>query len=288
MYGEFELKMPEALNEALELARTGGELLAGGTNLLVDLRARRLRPSTVISLDRVAALRGITATQDRITLGARTTVSDLLHSEQVARFGPALVQAAQVFAGQMVRNAATVGGNIACGSPAADLVPPLMALGADLTLAGPDGTRTVPLHGFFTGYKEDCRKPGEIITAVSWPLPPAHSRQSFYKLARRHGDAITVTGVAVLLATENGTCTQVRIALGAVAPYVIRARRAEKTLKGTTLATDRIERAAALAAEECSPIDDVRASADYRRHTVEVLTRRLLLQAWDSLNKGSN
>ena len=184
----------------------------------------------------------------------------------------------------MVRNTATVAGNIACGSPAADLVPPLLSLDADVTLASVGGTRTVPLDEYFLDYKRDVRGADELITRISWPRLPKPSVNTFYKLARRKGDAITVTGVALTLSAADGICTRARIALGAVAPIVFRARAAEALLEGHALTPALIEEAAAAAAAASSPIDDVRASADYRLHTVEALTRRLMSQAWDRLN----
>jgi CO/xanthine dehydrogenase FAD-binding subunit len=184
----------------------------------------------------------------------------------------------------MVRNTATVAGNIACGSPAADLVPPLMSLDAELTLASKSGTRTVALDDYYLGYKQDVRRPDELITRISWSRLPENSVNSFYKLARRLGDAITVTGVAVTLVVANGTCAKARIALGAVSPVVLRAKKAEALLEGQALTPALIDAAAVQAVAECSPIDDVRASAEYRRHIVEALTRRLVSQAWHQLS----
>ncbi len=282
MFGEFELEIPGRLKDALAQLE-GGTALAGGTNLMVELRARTVRPARVISLDRLDELRRISVDGDRITLGSRVTVADILASSEIATFAPALVQAAGLFAGQMVRNMATIGGNIACASPAADLVPPLMSLDAEVTLASVNGTRQVPLAQYFTGYKRDVRAPGELITQISWHRPPDASVNSFYKLARRKGDAITVTGVAILLAVKSGKCSRARIALGAVAPSVIRAPKAEALLEGQPASDALFAAAARQAGDECSPIDDVRASAGYRQNMVETLTRRLLAEARDRL-----
>jgi carbon-monoxide dehydrogenase medium subunit len=288
MLSQFELELPETLDEALgHLANGNGAAsvpLAGGTSLLVDIRARRETPETMIWLGKVPGLRGIEAANGEIVMGASTTVSDILHSNELGAAGASLVDSARVFGGQMVRNAATVAGNIACGSPAADLVPPLMALDAEVTLKSRSGARTLKLDEYFTGYKEDVRRKDELITEVRWKRPEPSSVDLFYKLGRRKGDAITVTGVAVSLTAAKGKCTRARIALGAVAPVVIRARQAESMLEGEALSASLIEAAAQQAAEESSPIDDVRASAEYRIHTVEVLTRRLVSQAWDRLS----
>ncbi len=284
MFGKFELEIPQQLGKALELLAQGpAEVLSGGTNLMIDLRSRKLRPARVISLDALSELRGVEVDDNTINLGARTTISDILRCTDMAEFGPSLLDAASLFAGQMVRNMGTVGGNIACASPAADLVPPLMSLDADITLTSARGTRTVALRNYYLDYKKDVRASDELITKVSWQRLPENSANSFYKLARRVGDAITVTGVAVTLVMDADRCTTARIALGAVAPTVFRATNAEKTLEGQVLSDDLIAQAATQAMAQSSPIDDVRASAEYRLHTIGTLTRRMLTQARDKL-----
>ena len=288
MYAPFELEMPGDLDGALSALAAAEHsktvALAGGTNLIVDMRAKRERPERVVELGKVGELRGMDFGVDRITIGGGTTVTDLLTSPEIAEAAPSLVESSRLFAGLMVRNTATVAGNIACGSPAADLVPPLLSLDADVTLASVAGTRTVPLDEYFLDYKRDVRRPDELITRVSWPRLPKTSVNTFYKLARRKGDAITVTGVALTLSASGGVCTMARIALGAVAPVVFRARKAEALLEGRALTPALIDEAAAAATAASSPIDDVRASADYRLHAVEALTRRLVSQAWERLN----
>ena len=287
MYTPFELEMPRSLAGALDALGRGGDSaptpLAGGTNLIVDLRAKRERPDRIVGLGEVAELKGMEFGEDRISIGGATTVSDLLRSAGIAEAAPSLVESARLFAGLMVRNTATVAGNIACGSPAADLVPPLLSLDADVTLASAAATRTVPLDEYFLGYRRDVRRPDELITRISWPRLPGPCVNTFYKLARRKGDAITVTGVAVTIAASGGVCTRARIALGAVAPVVLRAKEAERGLQGRALTPAIIDEAAAAAAGAASPIDDLRASAEYRLHTVEALVRRLVSQAWERL-----
>ena len=287
MFAEFDLEMPDTLGEAVSLLANsnGAETLpiAGGSNLVVDIRARRVAPNRLISLSRIGELRRIQLSGGRLTLGGRTTVSDLVRSPEVAAHGASLVDSARVFAGQMVRNTATVAGNIACGSPAADLVPPLLSLDADVVLRSVSGSRTVALTDYFISYKADVRRNDELITAIEWNVPGPHSANRFYKLARRKGDAITVTGVAVTVVATNGVCSKARIALGAVAPIAMRAKAAEALLEGQRLTSALVDAAGRKAAEECSPIDDIRASADYRRHTVHVLTRRLVNEAWAQL-----
>ncbi len=287
MYAPFQLEIPNDLTGALAaLANGAGEIVvpfAGGTNLIVDIRARRERPDRMVSLGEVGELLGMEFGLERTVIGGRTTVSDLLRSPEIAAQAPSLFDAARIFGGMMVRNAGTVAGNIASGSPAADLVPPLLALDSEIILASASSTRTLALDDYYLGYKKDVRRPDELITRISWRRLPETSASRFYKLARRKGDAITVTGVAVTLSVADGKCTKARIALGAVAPTVFRAKEAEALLEGQALTPALIDAAAVAAVAACSPIDDIRASADYRRHTAEVLTRRLVAQAWDQL-----
>jgi len=287
MHMDYDLDLPDRLDDALAILAAAGDrsvaALAGGTNLIVDMRAGRETPRRIVSLDRIDALCGIERTDSGVSIGGRTTVSDLLRSPAIAETAPALVAAANIFAGRMVRNAATIGGNIACGSPAADLVPPLLALDAAVTLTNAAGSRTVALDDYYQGYKQDLRRPDELIATVSWDRLPGRSASLFYKLARRKGDAITITGVAVTLCAADGVCSRARIALGAVAPTVFRAKAAEAMLEGAKLTPDLIAATARQAAADAAPIDDIRASADYRRHTTETLTRRLLAQAWERI-----
>jgi len=291
MYAEFDLHVPEDLDGALaflgENGREGAIMpLAGGTNMIVDLRARSVAPSALVSIGKVPGMRGIELAGGRVRMGGRTTVSDMLRHGELGAIAPSLVESAGQFAGQMVRNTATVAGNICSGSPAADLVPPLLALDADVTLTSRSGSRTLALADFFHGYKQMERRPDELLTEVSWRSPAEPAANLFYKLARRKGDAITVVGVAVAMGVEAGKCRGVRIALGSVAPVVKRAIAAEEMLEGEALSSESIEAASRTAAEEVNPIDDVRASAGYRSHCVHVLTRRLLTRAWERLASG--
>lgn len=281
---EFDLSIPQTLDEAVAvLAERGGDgvlPLAGGTNLLVDIRDRRAAPARLVSLARLKDMRWIDVRDGRAAIGGRTTFGDLLRHPGVEEAAPSLIACAKVFGGQMVRNAATVAGNVAYGSPAADVMPPLLSLDAEIELRGPNGTRRVPLDGYFTGFKQSVRRADELITAIEWRPPDPGAANLFYKLGRRKGDAITVVGVAVTVGAQNGHCTGVRIALGSVAPVVARAHQAETMLEGEAPTAELIDAAARKAAESCEPIDDLRASAEYRRHCTHALVRRLLGQAW--------
>lgn len=289
MYANFDLLVPEKLDQAIGMiakAKTANDVapLGGGTNLVVEMRASGVGPATLVSVGQLAGLRGITIADGTVTIGAATTVSDILRDPRMKQVAAVLVESADVFAGQMIRNTATVAGNICCGSPAADLVPPLLALGASVTLRSGSGTRTVPLDGYFTGYKTSVRKPDELLTAISWPVPAAKSASSFYKLGRRRSDAITMVGVSVFVSLKDGVCDTVRIALGAVGPCVMRSKKAEAVMQGKAPSADLIAKAAQAASAESTPIDDIRASGEYRKEQVQVLVQRLLTQSLESLS----
>ncbi len=285
MLPPFDLYQPQSLADALQALAENGEMqpLAGATNLVPDLRGKRETCRNFVSLQALDDLRYIKHDGTRVTLGARTTIADILHDHGMETDAPALYAVAGIFAGTMVRNAATIGGNICCGSPSADTVPALLTLDAEVTLSSASAERTVPLDEFYIDYKKSVMRGDELLTSVSWNVPPENSANLFYKLARRKGDAITVTGVAVLITAEDGVCSRARIALGSVGPTIFRAKAAEAMLTGKALDEDLIEQAARAAADQSSPIDDIRASAGYRLQTAFSLTHRLLTQAWKQL-----
>ena len=271
---------PRSLDEAVALAgRFGAEasVLAGGTDLLVQMRRGRLTPRHLISLQDVPGLAGV-GVGGEITLGAAVTHRAIERTPAFAGALRCLIEGAEVIGGHQVRNVATVGGNLVNASPAADLVACLVALDGRVTLHGPDGEREVRVTEFLRGPNETARRPEELLTRVSMPAVPARSATAFVKAGRRRAMEIAVVSVAVRLTLDaaGGRCLGARIALGAVAPTTVRARAAERLLEGRP-ATPEVFADAAQAAQEISePIDDVRASAEFRRHLVGVLVRRAL------------
>lgn len=282
MLPKFRLLEPTTLPEALRMLSAEGDgflPMAGGTNLLPDLRGRRALGRSYLSLARLDALRFVRCGRERIEIGARATVNDLLRSGEIQAVTPSLHAAAKVFAGHMVRNAATVAGNICYGSPSADLMPPLLTLDAVVTLSSSAGEREMPLADFGLGYRKTARRADELMTAISWPRPEPGTVSLFYKLGLRKGDAITVAGAAVSLRLAEGRVDHIRIALSSVAPTVFRSKVAEELLAGQAPSDSLIEAAARAAAQDSAPIDDLRASKEYRRQMAQVLVRRLLEQA---------
>lgn len=279
---EFDLLQPNTLNNALDaLAQNESAIrpLGGGTDMIVDIRAKRAQPEVLVALQNVNELRGVTRENGHVRIGASTTIAEFLKNPLLTQYD-ALVGAAFVFANPMIRNCATIAGNIGSASPAGDMLPPLLALDAQIELVSGSGARAMPLHEFFLGPRKTARSANELISGLTLPVSGPPSASAFYKLGLRQADAISLVSVAVWLQRDGGTIRDVRIALGAVAPRPLRATRAEEILRGQSFTETNLLQAARVASEECAPIDDLRASAGYRRRMVNVYVRRMLEQAW--------
>lgn len=278
MINDFEFAQPRAVPEALKLlAETERSLpLAGGTNILVNLKRAPLETDLVVDLSRLEELQGIAVDNGKIRLGAAVTFAQLLEW----RAGNAAVEGlfapmCAAFAGPLIRNLATLGGNLCDASAAADASPPLLALDAMVELdSAADGPRALPLPEFFQGVRKTARRSGELMTGIAFPRPHDQERRYYYKLGKRKADAISIVSVAMTLRLEQGKVERARIALGAVAPVAMRAVEAESVLRGEPLSDGAIAAAAMAAAKEARPIDDFRAGGAYRRRMVETLVRR--------------
>lgn len=279
----FDYYAPTSLDEAISLlAGQNGRarVLAGGTDLLLKMRAGKLAPGCLINVKRISELRGLSYSEKAgLRLGALATVAEIMASPAVCNHYPAIAQAAAMMAGVQIRNLATGGGNLCNAAPSADLAPPLIALGAQAHIAGPRGRRTVALEDFFAGPGQTILAGDELLIEVSVPAPEPGLAAVYLKHAPRQAMDIAIVGVSAGITVKDGMCSSARIVLGAVAPTPLRAREAEQALVGRSLEEKRIAEAARLAAQEARPIDDVRASAWYRREMVEVLVRRALRDA---------
>jgi carbon-monoxide dehydrogenase medium subunit len=286
----FEYHEPTSLTEAVALgARFGaeGRFLAGGTDLIIQMHRGKVTPRHVVDLQRVPGLDGIEANGD-VRLGALVTHRAI---ERCASFQGrlrGLVEGAEVVGGHQVRNVGTVGGNIANGSPAADVVPVLLALDAAVTCVGADGERTMALEEFLVGPGQTACRPGELLTSVRFAAPAGRAATAFLKAGRRRAMEIAVVCVAARLTLDAGSerCVAARIALGAVAPTTWRAREAERVLEGRALTPEALREAGRAAAAGCRPISDVRASARYRQHLVETLVPRALARCLERIGEG--
>jgi carbon-monoxide dehydrogenase medium subunit len=233
-----------------------------------------------MSIAALDELRGIRLQDGHLVLGAGVTIEELLQDPLVGQHAQVLHQAASVMANPLVRNRATLGGNLVNASPAADTAPPLLALNAEVELRSERGARRVPLDQFFGGVGQSIREPQEMLVSIHCPLPAAASAAVHRKLALRKASAISVVSAAAALTLDGeGHCERARIALGAVAPIPIRAYEAEKALQGQAPTPEAIAEAAQLAAQATSCIGDIRGCVAYRQRTTEVLVRRLLSEA---------
>jgi aerobic carbon-monoxide dehydrogenase medium subunit len=279
----FELATPGNLDECLKLLAGRGpetKLLAGGTDLLPQMKNSVLKPARVVDLSGVAELRVLAADDGRgLRVGAAVTARQLERDARVKATYPSLAESGALVGSIQVRNLATLGGNICNAAPSADMAPPLVALEAEAVIAGPRGRRRVPMASFFTGVRQTVLGPDEILVEFVIPSPGPRSGGSYLRHTPRRELDIAVVGVASQLTLTDGVCSRARIALAAVAPTPVRATAAEQSLEGQRLTPSLIEQAAALAVEAARPISDQRGSAEFRRHLVRVLTRRTLTSA---------
>ena len=274
----FEFFEPTTLAEASRLfAAEHAQLLAGGTDLVIGMKAFTETPQSVISLQKIPGLTGITTDGDSINIGAMTKVREVELSADIQQHHTALAEGATEIGSIQIRNLATIGGNIAHASPAADTVAGLLVADAQVDIASADGERTVPINELFTGPGQTVLTPGEIITRFRLPSPASGSHYIKHKI--REVMDLAFIGVAAAVNMENGTITDARIGLAAVAPTPIRATEAEELLKGNEPTPELLEQAGEAAAAASSPISDLRCSAEHRREMVNVLTRRTLRQA---------
>ena len=268
-----------SVDEALAAAGDGAAFVAGGTNLVPDVLFGRKKIARAVDISRLDELRFIEEADGKIRIGALATVTDLLDSGLIRDAASPLYESALEFAGPLVRNRASVAGNLMDASPAADLAPPLLAQDAVVELASAEGERSLPLSEFFLDYRKTAARPEELMTAVVIDPLGTADRCAYYKLQLRRAMAIAVVGVAVILRMEESVCAEAAIGMGAVAAVPYRARAAEAHLRGKEIGEAEIEAAAAAAADGARPIDDVRATAAYRRKMCGVLVRRLLKKA---------
>ncbi len=277
----FEYFEPTTLAEASRLfAEEHAQLLAGGTDLVIGMKAYTETPQSVISLQKIQGLDTITTASDgSITIGAMTKVRDVELSDDVQKHHTALAEGASEIGSIQIRNLATIGGNIAHASPAADTVAGLLVADAQVDIASADGGRSVPINELFTGPGQTVLKSGEIITQFRLPSPASGSHYIKHKI--REVMDLAFIGVASAVNIDNGTITDARIGLAAVAPTPIRATEAEDLLKGKEITYELLEQAGEAAAAATSPISDLRCSAEHRKEMVNVLTRRTLQLAID-------
>ena len=277
----FEYLEPKSTADAGRMLADHGSrarLLAGGTDLLVQMETTRYQPETVIYVGRIPELRQIAwDPSEGLRIGATATLREIENHPAVTERYPALARGAKEVGSVQIRNLATLAGNLCNASPSADTAPALLAYDARAEIVSPDGSsRQVPVAEFWTGPGRTVLSPEEMVVAIRLPAAPAEQRSFYYKLAVRKAMDLAMVGVCATLVPSNGSARQVRIALGAVAPVCFRPAEAEAAIEQGGAAA--IEQAASEAERAASPIDDQRASAAYRREMVRVLTTRALTQ----------
>lgn len=280
---KFEYIAPTTLEQACKLLRENApkaRVMAGGTDLLIKAKHKAIRPGIVIGLKRIPGLNLIKVEREKgLTIGATALLADVAAHRQIKKFYPAIAYAASVTANVQIRNMGTVVGNLCNAAPSADNAPTLLAMDAQVTIMGVEGQRSIPLEDFFKGPGITALEPGEIVKEIFVPWPPPYSGVSYQHISPRSKVDISAACVAAMLIMEGNICREARVALGAVAPVPMRAKKTEKHLEGKELTKEILEQAGKQASRECKPISDMRASAQYRRLMVEVLTKRALAEA---------
>jgi CO/xanthine dehydrogenase FAD-binding subunit len=276
-----EFFAPESVDEAVGILHDKGRaarVLAGGTDVMVRIR-RGLIPAectTLVSIHRIAGIRGCRRENGYIVVGAATTASDLLVDPVAAKSAPILAVVANRLASSQIRNVATVGGNLANASPAGDLINPLLLLDARLVLVSAAGRREVPVNEFFTGPGESVLRPDELLVEARCDVPPPERVFRFEKAGTRPAMECSVVTVGLAYTPQDDRLTEVRVAFGSSAPTPLRGRKTEVVLEGQSPTPEIVESAARTAAQEVSPISDVRGSECYRRTLAAAFVRRLL------------
>ncbi len=273
---EFGYFDPSYMNEAVSIFGELGSkimILAGGTDLLNQMKVRQVKPEFVLNIKNIKELNYVRQNKG-LEIGALTTITAIRESEFIKKEYTSLYDAAEWFGTPQIRNMATVGGNICRSSPSSDMVPPLMALDATLKLAGPKGERTVPIEAFAVGPGENVLD-REILTEIFIPQQETSSSTVFLKLKRSSAD-LAKASCAVRIVMRDSKCKDIRIVLGAVADKVLRVKKTEEILKGQKVTDAVIEEAGRKASQEAQPITDVRSTAGYRKQMIEVLVKRLI------------
>ena len=275
----YDLRVPGNLSEALALlAREPGlwQPFAGGTDLMVLLEAGKLSHKRYLSVAKLQDLRGIEVTPAHVTLGALTTYTEILRHPVLEAEFPLLCAAARETGSIATQNRGTLGGNIVNASPAADSPPALLVYDAEVELVSERRTRWLPYHGFHTGYKKMQLASDELLRAIRLPRRAKPWRQYYRKVGTRKAQAISKVCFAGAALVESGTIRDIRIALGSVAPVVLRAVKTEATLRGRNVMPTAIAIARKTLAEEIAPIDDVRSTARYRLRVAQNLLEEFL------------
>jgi len=280
---ETRYEAPTTIAQAARLlAEPGARALAGGTDLIVQMRTGRGEPRLFVDVKRIPELASIRLDAKSLWLGAAVPAALVVENRDVARLFPGLAEATDLIGSTQIQGRASVGGNLCNASPAADTVPALIALGAVCVIAGPQGERRVPVESFATAPGKSVLAAGELLVGFELPLPAPRSSDAYLRFIPRTEMDIAVVGAGVSVALDaGGVCTQARVALGAVAPTAILVPAAAAALVGSRGEDEALARAAAAASAAARPIDDKRGTVEYRRKVSGVLTKRAAAAAFE-------
>ncbi len=278
----FRPESADAAVEALAAHSPNVRILAGGTDAVVDLKHVPDSPGLVVDVSQLKELKGIEVTDAGLRIGAGVTHTEIMKHPLIEEHAPALIDAAHTIGAVQTRNLGTLGGNLVTCVPSMDSGPTLMALEAEVTVTGPTGKRTIPLGDFFVGPRKTILEKDALLLEIIVPAANLGKPASFIKFGLRKGQALALVNAASALWIEDGKFKDVRISLGAVAPVVIRAPKAEAILEGQSVTELLVDEAAKTAVSEAKPIDDFRASKEYRNDLIEVGVRRTLKGAIDA------
>jgi CO/xanthine dehydrogenase FAD-binding subunit len=280
---EFSYEAPTTVDQAVKLLSADGDsarVICGGTDLLIQMRNAVRKPRLLVDVKNIPEMREISFDpKTGLKLGAAVPCIEIHENQAMRKYYPGLTEAAHLIGSLQIQSRASIGGNLCNSSPAADTSPALLALGAIARIAGPNGTREVPVDQFFTGPGQNVLQKGELVVQILIAAPAAHTCDRYIRMIPRNEMDIAIVGAGACVALDGDTVKAARIGLGAVAPTPILAPKAAEYLIGKKLDEKTAERAGELAREAASPIDDMRGTAEYRRHVVGVLTRRALLGA---------
>ncbi len=287
---KIEYFMPRTMEEACSLVlkyREQAKIIAGGTDLLVQMKHKEVLPRYIINIRSISGQDYITYDKkEGLRIGALATVHSLAVSPLIQEKFNVLAQAASQLGSVTVRRMATIGGNLCNAATSADTIPALMVLEARLKILGADGEKTIPIENFFTGPGQTVLKPDEILAEIQVPNLLPQSGGAYIKRTIRKAMDLAIIGVAVIVTMDRDTLSDVKIALGTVAPTPIRARRTEEVLRGKKLSDDLLQKAGQTALDESSPRDSLRSSANYRRKMIKVLVIRAIKQAMEQAKTG--
>jgi len=311
----FDYLKPETLQEVLHLLGRHGasaRLVAGGTDVMVMIKKGEISPGVLVSMRGISGLDRLEFEDGILRIGATVTHRSVERSETVRRHFSALADAVDVLGTVQIRNVATIAGNICTAAPSADTAPPLLVLGARIKVLGPEGERTIPVEDFFRGPGESALGSGDVVTEVCVPKPPPHTGSAYWKHKRRGALDLPMLGVSVLLSLNTNriscedtvrtrspvssvfralekdelVCSEAKIALGVAGPIPMRARNAEKLLRGRKLTEELMEQVAETAAAEAQPRDSIRGEAWYRREMIKVFVKRMSVTCIERIIHG--